>query len=498
MNWLTSRIAPAALLATLALAACDKGTDLNVDLPDTTAISTSYMAVQLGTGAGTVQLKPVETLKTDRYLIGRLTENVSGTTTAATYFNPQLTMRADSLPSKFDRPVLDSVVLIMDYERVYGSATTPARFDIYNLTAKLDEREVYNSESVVGVNAAPLAQNLVGRLDRTRQVASNGSDTNPSVMVTVPDQTFRLLLQRSASPMVTSMFFNNLFNAMNGSAVFNQAALEQQLKGLAIMPNPTYSSGILSFSRGSVPRIEVYFHETDKPRKWRAYPIAFGPVYSAQGGSVARDPRYFTRITSTLTDGTELRALTSVAPPAPATVVPAGATSGKTYLQEGVGLGTIINLNRPELRTLRNLKGLAINRAELRVPLKPYTNALFSLPGGIYALEADANNRVMQRVVNFEEIDRAVQVDGANPRGVNSEAYSGPAINSGTATPYYSLVVTNYLQAYLNNNLDGELPNSLILVPNIRRSFVREPTLGLNRAVVDAENITLYIYYSQQ
>jgi|SRR6476661_1299590 len=494
MNWLTSRIASPALLACLALAACgDKGTDLNVDLPDTTAISTNYLEVQLP--ASTVQLKPVETLKTDRYLIGKLTDNVSGTTEARTFFNTVATITADSLPAKYAGAVLDSVVMVLNYDKVYGSGSTPARFDVHALSSKLDERAVYNSDTP-GPLGNVLAQNVVGRLNRTKQVTSTASATNPSVTTTVADPTIRLVLQRTqangaSNPALANAFFEGLFNNQLMNSGFNQAALDAQLKGLAILPSAGYNSALISFTRGVVPRVEFFFHETGLT-KWHAYPIAFGPVFSSQGSNAARDPRYYTQITTDLSTGTELRALTPTSP------VPSASTGELTYMQEGVGLGTAIKIDQPLLLALRSVPGLAINRAELRIPLKPYTNALFANPNGIFALEANDRYSVLERTFNFDVMQRAVQTDGANPRGVSSEAYSGAVVNSGTAAPYYSLIITNYLQAYLNNNLDGELPTNLILVPNVRRSLIREATLGLNRAVVDANHIKLYVYYSQQ
>ena len=125
MNWLTSRCAPLVALTALALAGCDKGTDLNVDLPDTTAISTEYK--DLDVTVATVRLVPLQTLKDDHFLVGRLADNVAGTTEARAYFNvvngPDIPFGGitDSLPSKLIRPVLDSVVLVMGFDRVYGS-----------------------------------------------------------------------------------------------------------------------------------------------------------------------------------------------------------------------------------------------------------------------------------------------------------------------------------------------------------------------------------------
>jgi len=103
-----------------------------------------------------------------------------------------------------------------------------------------------------------------------------------------------------------------------------------------------------------------------------------------------------------------------------------------------------------------------------------------------------AANRVLQRVVGFQPHDRVAQADGALPLGVNAPAVGG-LVDAGGAQPYYSLLLTSYLQAYLNNQLDGN-PDALVLVPNIRSSA----TLALNRAAIDAANIRLRVYYSKR
>ncbi|GAC1586412.1 MAG: hypothetical protein NVS3B25_01540 [Hymenobacter sp.] len=486
MNWLTSRCAPLAALATLALAGCDKGTDLNVDLPTTTAISTEYQ--DLTVDVATVRLAPVQTLKTDHFLVGRLADNVAGTTEARAYFNVVSGGIPDSLPSKLPRPVLDSVVLVMGFDKVYGSATTPVKFDVYKLNAPLDEREVYDGNTATPLGAA-LGQNLTSRLDRTQQVTTAATTTAAAYTSTVPDQTVRLLLQRrdvpataghAAVPGVPLQFATDLF-AQLVQPNFDQPQLDAALKGLAVLPSAGHTSSIVSFGRAYNSRMTVYFHAADTLR--RSYPVFLGPVYSSGGLTPSRDPRYYTQVMNTL-------------PPALAAlanrpgIVPATVLGGTSYVQEGTGLGTRVTLTG--LAALLNTPGLTVNRAELRVPIKPFTNALFPNPSRLYAVEVDGNNNVLQRTVNFLPTDRVVQADGYSQLGTGYPA-QGPLVDASTNQPYYSLPITNYLQAYLNDKLDGN-PASLVLVPNIRSSA----TLSLNRAALDAANIKLRVYYSKR
>ncbi|MBF9235983.1 DUF4270 family protein [Hymenobacter sp. BT683] len=493
MNWLTSRCAPLVALSALALASCDGGTDLNVDLPDSTAISTEYTEYKDPLlDVATVRISPVQTLKTDHYLIGRLADNIVGTTEARAYFNVVTGSPADSLPSKFTRPVLDSVVIVMGFDKVHGSVVTPVHFDVFNLLTPLDERGAYNSGSTTAVGA-PLGENLVSSLNRTTVVTD--TTTSPVTTTVVPSPTIRLVLQRTAAvaspfapaPAVSSAFFTNFYTALRSSTSgFTQAQLDGLLKGLAIAPSAGYSSGILSFGRSYNARLACFFHDeaATKPRSWHSYSVFFGPVFSNAGASPIRDPRYYTQITNTLT-GTQLSSLTN-----PSQAVASTTLNGNSYVQEGVGLGTRITFRG--LEALMNKPGLTVNRAELRVPVKPFSNALYSNPAAIYALEVDANNNALQRLSNFLPTDRVVQADGQNQLGTSQPAL-GTLVNASSTQPYYTLVITNYLQAYLTDKLDGN-PASLVLVPNISSSS----TLGLNRAVIDAANISLRVYYSKQ
>ena len=503
MNWLTSRCAPLVALTALALAGCDKGTDLNVDLPDTTAISTEYK--DLDVTVATVRLVPLQTLKDDHFLVGRLADNVAGTTEARAYFNvvngPDIPFGGitDSLPSKLIRPVLDSVVLVMGFDRVYGSASTPVAFDVYKLLNPLEEREAYDSGTAtpLGTN---LGQNLTSRLDRTKTVITTVATTTiPAVTSTVPDQTVRLLLQRRAfmaippsgtkpgrpaipaagSPDAVS-FVTSLF-AQLALPNFGQTQLDAALKGLAVVPSTGYNSSIVSFGRSYDSRMVVYFHASDTLR--RSYSLYFGPIFSSHSLPSARDPRYYTQIISALPPALAALNTTSGA-------VPATALSGTSYVQEGTGLGTRVTFLG--LENLMNTPGLTVNRAELRVPIKPFSNALFANPNQLYAVEVDGGNNVLQRTTNFIIADRVVQADGQNQLATGAPAI-GLLTGATTTQSYYSLPITNYLQAYLTDKLDGR-PAALVLAPSIRTSN----GLLLNRAVLDANNIKLRVYYSKR
>ncbi|MBO2008497.1 DUF4270 family protein [Hymenobacter negativus] len=502
MNWLTSRGAPLVAFVALALTGCDTGTALNVDLPDTTSVNTQYQDLPLS--ASTVRLAPVHTLKTDHYLVGCLEDNVAGKTTANAYLNvldaAAITAVGgsvtDSLPSTVATPaapaVIDSVVMVMGFDQVYGSTTTPARFDIYQLQAPLDDRQVYDAS--MAQPATVIATNVASRLNRTQQVivtaavaATNTTAAIPAVTSTASDPTVRLLLRRRAAggaiTEVPSPYIDGIFTQLT-QAGFKQSTLNGLLKGLAIKPNTTYRSGIVAFSRGYRQRMIFYYH-TDATTR-RSYSFYFGPVFSSLNLSGSSDPRYYTEIKNEFP--TNLLALDNRTGSVNPSVL-----NGLSYAQEGTGLATRISFTGlSDLIAAATTGGLTINRAEIRVPVKPYTNALFQNPNLLYGVEVDASNNVLQRVVNFIPTDRVVQADGTDQTGVGSYA-AGGLVDALTNQAYYSLPITSYLQAYLYDKLGGN-PTALVLAPSIQASS----TLTLNRAALDAANIKLRVYYSKR
>ena len=514
MNWLTSRCAPLAALAALALTSCDTGTALNVDLPDTATINTQYQDFDVA--SGTVRLDSVQTQKTDHFLIGRLADNVAGLTTARSFFNVVDVSVADSLPSKFTDPklfsgpsTLDSTVVIMGFDRVYGSSSTPARFDVFQLASPLDERQVYTASSPAPA-LLPLGQNLSSRLDRTRVQVVKAADATttpvtPAVTTTVPDPTVRLVVQRrvanGAQPAMPLAFADDLFAQLRMPG-FGQPQLDAKLKGLAVGPSAGYTSGVVSFGRPNVSKMVLYFHSTSAWKKGknilpadtlkRTYSVFFGPAFSSGGLSSSSDPRYYTEITP------DFPAALSVLNGS-AGFVPSAALGGTSYAQEGTGLGTrVIFTGLDALSKAAAAGGLTINRAELRVPVKPFSNALFQNPAQLYAVEVNAANTVLHRIVNYLPTDRIVQLDGSNQTGSGMPAVGALAPLSAAQT-YYTLPITSYLQAYLTNQLGGN-PAALVLLADSSPSNPLRlyNALTLNRAALDAANIKLRVYYSKR
>ncbi|MCB2410425.1 DUF4270 family protein [Hymenobacter lucidus] len=495
MNWPISsafRIASVSLVSTallLATTSCEDPNDLGVELPGTSPINTEYRDYPVE--AATILQDSVETLNADRALVGRVTDNVLGTTTAKVLYN--LRTSPDSLPHQFTNAKLDSVVVVSAFDQVYGSSAQPVHFDLLPLAEPLNEKKTYNAGVADVALGSAIGTNLISSLNRTKkEERANGlkkliknADGNKvpgtvdsTTTVTVPDPTIRLVLHKDQ--VRNSELATRLFGALN-DASFTQAKLDEIIKGLAIAPAAGYSSAVLGINRSVDNRIFVYFHSTKtgrtQPYVPQPYTIRLGTSYASSDPNA---PRYYSQISTALK--------------APFDVLANGTQSVRTtdnlaYMQEGVGLAA--KLTFTGLDALRDQSALAINRAELIIPVKSSGGALFPNPTQAFLYELNAQNRVLLRTVNISPVERIVQANLQNQLGQGNEAVV-TLYNLSPTNKYYSVVITTYLQAYLANQL-GEQAASLMLSPVLRRSF----GLSLNRSVLDAQKIKLRVYSSK-
>ena len=477
MNWPIK--APRPVAAALWAAAtffsttgCEKPNNIGVELPGTAAITTAYR--DYAVTASTVRLDSLPTLKADRLLAGRLLDGNTGITTAASFYS-NLQIQTDSLPAAFDNVQLDSLVLTLPFDRLYGNSTAPARFDVYQLAQKLDERTAYTSASAPTLGSA-IATNVAGALNRTR------TDTS-STTGTAPINVINLVLARGTS----SAFANNLFTLLKDPN-FTQTKLDAFWKGYAVVPSAGYSGAVVKIyptpNEINLPTgFTLYYHDS-KQRTRPYYLITAFP---------ASDARYFTRVVPDFSGAGPLARLAT-----PGQAVPAAATNGVTYLQDGNGLATRLEI--PGLRALRDTVGVTVNRAELLVPVKPFSNSLFPNPAQTYIYEANANGRILERVVDGVPTKRLIQ---ANDQSQQTQTVQSQAVGTlytlDASNTYYSTLVTSYVQAYLLNQLGGEQPASYILSPTLSLPRAFQPMLGLtlNRAALDGNGIKLRIYFSR-
>ena len=487
------------------LAACDKGTDLNVDLPNVGSIDTRYTDTPLE--AATVRVGVLQTLKSEHYLAGRYTDNVAGTTTALGVLNYQPSTIQDSLPARYRQPVLDSVVLTQLFDAVYGRANAPAVFNLFELAAPLSPTAVYTSATVPGLKPVPVALGVAGRLDGRLLVPPTKADSLAGVFRYVPDPTLRLTLyNRRTNATAGEAFSNRLFEALRRNPAFGQADLDAVFGGLVVAPASAYDQAVVSFVPGGNAELRFFFRDVQgrNPRARHSY-LLRPRLSQSTGPGGPNDPRYYTYLTTDLGPS-------PLAPLAdPTQQVSAAALGGLAYAQDGTGLGVRVRIPEALANQLIANKQ-AINRAELYLPVKPFTNAVLPFVEGLSVSEVDSRNQVLQRTNGLLLTDRLVQRDGAPQTGTGFEAV-GLLYGANTSAPYYLVPITGYLQAYLNNlgTRAETVPDGLLLQATALRQISNGTLalypfgLTLNRSVLDVGSggssgrggPRLRVYYSQ-
>lgn len=517
MNWPTSarRLASASVFSSallLGATSCEEASDLGVELPGTTATSTEYRDFPVT--ASTVLQDSISTLKANSYLIGRVRDNALGTTTAKGYFNLKISPSAtDTLPASVagtnPNAQLDSVVLVMPFATIYGSAASPLRVDVYPLATRLDDQTIYNSAStaaadVAGVLGAGVSARLNGtRTLRQRNDPTSSTDTS-TFKLSEPNRTVRLKLNASNG------LLTNVFGLLK-TTTFNQSQLDAAWKGLVIQPTTNFNSAVVNFAVGSVSSAVFYYHYNKKVGTGTlkgTYSIPFGTLTAAYG-TKANAPRYFTGIvTEPAAPFNQLQGASNSA-----RSIPSSATGDVAYMQAGTGFVTKLEI--PGLADLKQQAqpqaaggspSIAINRAELQIPVQASSNLLFAVPGNGYLYEVNASNEPLRRVFLNSSVERIVLRDGVSQLGVGltsiennqgagyyENAATGTRLALSDVNQYYGLLMTGYTQAYVYDKLSGAAPAAFLFSPTLRNSGA----LGLERAVLDGKNIRLRVYYSK-
>ncbi|QIX61507.1 DUF4270 domain-containing protein [Hymenobacter sp. BT18] len=485
------------------LTACEDPNAVGLELPGSTPLTTEFK--DLAVSASTIQQDSLPTTGRNHFLAGRLQDGALGTVTARTFLETKIS--GDSIPALFTGAQLDSVVLFFGFDYTYGPTTPSPRLDVYKLAAPFDERTTYNSSSSIPTSTALLtdAPAQLNRKQFVRQRVNPTSTTDTTTKrVAVSVNVVRLPLVKSGQ---STAFTTALFTALNTPG-FSQATLDNLLPGLALAPSANYKGGIVRFNRTSATRAVVYYRagKTKQPEVLinRTYTIRYGSAApaSSTGQPDPNAPRYFTQVTTEL--GGPLAFLQSEADS-----VASSRTNGLTYLQEGTGIATKLYISG--LKELSQQSNIVINRAELIIPVKPYANVQFAYPSQAFLYEVNKRNQVLVRDINNQSVDRVVQESGFSP--VSSGNAAIVRLNDLSATnKYYSVLLTSYLQAYITNTL-GPKPEGFVLTPSPRLlstlvtvrangdaaavALGAANNLTLNRAVLDADNIKLRVYYSR-
>ncbi|GAB2945576.1 hypothetical protein GCM10027048_08280 [Hymenobacter coalescens] len=465
------------------LGSCEDTNDLGIDLPGTVPIDTNYedFSVVAPIQGFTVKQDSLATTQKNHFIVGRLQDsNTGGLIEAKAFLEVAPSAAAsDSLPSQYATQtlVLDSVVMLAAFDRVYGRTTQPVKLSVYELQQPLDDFQPYNSKSELPLGPAIVTDQVVN-LNRTIRTKNTGLDSIQGLPIRLP--LYDVVRNQTA-------FGTRLFNKLKGTSTvyLSDQDLRDVWKGMALLPASTGTA--IAFNRSPLSQIYVYYHYmVGTAKKNKVFRLLYGDPFSSTAA-----PRYFTNINYNLSSaGSPFGSLQSGGP----AQVAAAASAGVVYAQDGTGLVTKLLI--PGLDTLRNRqakRNLTINRAELIIPVKPYSTLQFAAPSRLYLFEANKdNNRPLIYRNGLTTAERLVQQDGFI-LPTSDKALAFTFVDAGANTKYYTGLMTTYVQAYAKNQLSGPTPTAFLLSPTVRRTG---GDLTLDRAAIDAQNIKLRVYYS--
>ncbi len=440
-----------ALSFVFSLFACDDPTDIGLELQGSVnQIGTSYRD-DFRIDASTVLLKDsIVSFGSRPVLAGRVNDGPFGTITARTFAEV-------SLPSNnlaFDEaPVADSIVLSLGYTYHFGDTTLTTRLSVYELDEAFFEKATYFTTSEL--RTKPNALGTVAFRPRptgSRPAGATVPRSTPTVKIRLSQELASRILAQSGKP-----------------ALANQAAfVDQVLKGISLQPSPGAPAGaVLGFnlqSDSSYINLRYTSGTTKRSVKFRFYDS---------------DPR-FNQISVDRT-GTPLANLRNSGD-----ILPSTQTDNGAYLQSGTGLRTKITF--PDLASLKAEGGtVAINRAELVVPVQKDLFDQSRVPPLVYLYETNETNRILTW---FSFIPRRVQKNGAPLVPQRPEQDQPAELEYDPEKREYVINMTSYVQAMLY----GSKPNNGLLIGSGANSNL------VNRAVIPAsgsERIHLRVYYSK-
>jgi Domain of unknown function (DUF4270) len=464
-----------AALAVLTLA-CDPPSEVGLDvLPVEVPVGATYQELP-ATASTVLRNDSVLTANKNNFLVGRLRDVKVGTTTAEAFFQlSPLTNNLTEAPAAGSRA--DSLVLFLSYlntGQIYGSADARQTLEVRELDEFFTEDKAYFASSSLATKPQVLGSNTVKHRYTTTAATTRvpefpwiDGDTNtvkaPATRVLAP---LRIKL-------IDGTLKETLFAKLGTPDMASASALQAVVKGLAVRPQDGSQGAIVNFDpRAALTRMILYYHLANDTTP-RQFSFSLGN---------AETERYFTRIQTTYADGEYLQVFDT---PAADTVAPT-TPEFAAVLQGGLELG--VRLRLPGLEELKRKKGrIAINRAELVIPVKQYSAGVYPVPQQAYLYELDGKGKVLTTSAQ----PRVVQASGYSPTGT-----ANPAIVAYDPTQRaYRVLLTTYLDSYINDKLTDQQARALMLVPTLSATA----SLGLNRVLLDGSlnSIQLKVYYSE-
>lgn len=343
------------------------------------------------------------------YLLGEMNDPQFGGT--RTEFYTQFRLPTANL-TFLNGSVVDSIVLNLVYAGAYGDVSKWAgtqRFGVYPLEEVIYDTTTYYSNHARAYSTAPLAQvqvrpNLVSDV----RLAADTIPLPASLRIRLDDALGQQII--GADPLVT---------------LATDTSFAKVFKGLAIVPE---NSGLapgqgailyLNLASGYT-RVELYY--TDTSAKKLMFPI--NALSAAHSHITHQHPLAITSILGSTEAGRQ-----------------------ETYVQAMAGLKMRVQI--PHLNDLRQLGTVAINRAELVLPLADGDLSKYGPPLALSATESDSLGRSLFIVDPFEVEGHfgGEYRSGTRDYVMNVARHIQDLLNRPATDPYHGLLIRSTVDA---------------------------------------------------
>ena len=413
------------LLMMLAAAACRKPTLIGDDLipPD----DYLYSERQDTFSVFTTVLRDDSAVTSNNlfFPLGSLDEEEVGRSTASLYMQVNLPTNNLFLGNN---PVLDSLVLVLDYAGLYGDSMAQHSFNVYKVIEPLYASKLYYSDSKVLTLPAAIGRkaNFVPNLKDSVTVL--GNTMPPQLRIRLTDQLGTEFTEGDTLKFLNDTTFTNFLN------------------GLVVQPDTSgghSSSMIIVNPYDANSGLTLYYHTDDADSLTAKFPFS-GPKFGSYTHDYSGTPVW--------------NYLTTDAPAAGDSVL---------FLQGLQGLKTKVSIPY-----IDSLEGIAINKAEIVFPLRSgEPDSLYPFPGRLQFIEGDTldHNSFFYIDYNSETFISVVDQDFLFS-GINYD-YGGTldtVINKfGVSIPAYRFNITRHLQKILQGEIDND-GFMLIVYPGYR------------------------------
>ena len=348
------------MVVLMAVSACKEPEGIGLDvLPEGEEMPIAWIDT-FTVEAKTVKFDSVRTSGRGTYVIGDFGDPIFGRVQSQLF--TQFKLNAEPAPFSSD-DVLDSIVLNLDYAGSYGRIDKlrgTHHFGVFEITDDMvEDTTYYSDDTFIGASGTPLAE-ATFKPDLLNSVFAGEDTLGSSFRIRLPDGYGQRIL--NSDSLNDNLLFSDQFKGLN-------------IRSLSLMMPSDFGSLLYFDMESADSRVELYYHNDEDTVQYLFNINNQNAIYT----SVTHE------FTNDLIDAMD-----------------PNMDIGDTRLYVQSLAGTRIRLSFPHLRELNNLGAVAINKAELVLPVDETSLDDFGLPSILSLSGVNAGDSAFVIIDSFE------------------------------------------------------------------------------------------------